>query len=96
MASGNLFGELKFRRKWRIYFGKLAYLFHRNVLPKCVRLRDKGVNCLTNCAMCVDAEDHFHMLFLCLKRIYCWQKIGMWSSMQSHLNYNKSIAKTFL
>ena len=63
----------------------LIWRICRNCLPTRTRLRDKGVNCATVCALCnVDEEDSLHLLFRCPGSRNIW---SMWNvfSVVSHI-----------
>ncbi|XP_058756815.1 uncharacterized protein LOC131630038 [Vicia villosa] len=55
----------------------------RNCVPTRVRLIDKGVGCLDSCVICGSGfENNNHLYFQCPKSIVCWEKVGLWHTIQ--------------
>lgn len=58
----------------------------RDCLPTRVKLRTRGVNCSSICAVCNAAlETTWHSLITCPSAKECWEQLGIWNFIDSHL-----------
>lgn len=57
----------------------------RNVIPMCMHIKDKGVNCISNCVLFdVNEEDILHIFCCCLSSCNIW---NMWESYSKICNF---------
>ncbi|CAJ2674072.1 unnamed protein product [Trifolium pratense] len=62
----------------------LLWRICRGCFPTRARLRDKGIQCPSNCVVCDDNyEDTGHILFYCPLSIRAWQSIGLWEKVEA-------------
>lgn len=63
-------------------------------LPTRVRLRDKGVQCPTQCVTCTsDIEDLAHLIFECPFATRVWNMTGFWHTIHDALGTTASTIK---
>ncbi|CAJ2655005.1 unnamed protein product [Trifolium pratense] len=62
----------------------LLWRICRGCFPTRARLRDKGIQCPSNCVVCDDNyEDTGHILFDCPLSIRAWRSIGLWEKVEA-------------
>jgi len=68
----------------------LVWRICRNCLPTRRRLRDKGVNCTANCALCrLSEEDSLRLLFQCSSSIHIWNRWDAFPSVSAFFIQNQ-------
>jgi hypothetical protein len=68
-GAWNLIWEIKIPAKVKNFIWRIC----RRCIPTRVRLRDKGVNCTTNCVLCDNNdEDSKHLFFTCPSSLNVW------------------------
>jgi ribonuclease HI len=65
----------------------LVWRICRDCFPTRVKLRSRGINCVSECVRCADPhEDSYHLFFHCPTAVDTWQTANIWHSLYPFLN----------